>query len=312
MVKNIPLYRLLKLELPNLANKVISAVEKQDPEILKFNESFEVLENLKPRFINLEARYKGHPLTKDLNVLRKERLHFASLIIDQMRLHAKADKVEMRPFIKEAYPVVDRFLTNLRENNDDQISELVIQFFDQIDNNEELETALSSLGVTSDLNELRNVNSTLEEILAVRNASISGRPKKGNPPSRKSIINALRNMFNHINVVKLQNLELNYMVLIDELNGILSSYEAKINQRASVNKRKAEGIIDDKEVGNDDIEVDDESEEPITTTSTTTMRVFPMNEEEGQTIENLDNVDKERTVAVSSITNSVPIVPTKD
>lgn len=311
MVKNIPLYRLLKLELPNLANKVISAVEKQDPEILKFNESFEVLENLKPRFINLEARYKGHPLTKDLNVLRKERLHFASLIIDQMRLHAKADKVEMRASIKEAYPVVDRFLTNLRKNNDDQIFELVIRFFHQIESDENLETALSSLGVTSDLNELRNVNSTLEEILAVRNASISGRPKKDNP-SRKSIIHALRNMFNHINVVKLQNPELDYTVLIDELNGILSFYEAKINLRASINKRKAEGIIDDEEVGDNEVEIDDESEEPITTTSTTTMRVFPMNKEEGQTIENFDKVDKERTVAVSTITNNVPIVPTKD
>ncbi len=311
MVKNIPLYRLLKLELPNLANKVISAVEKQDPEILKFNESFEVLENLKPRFINLEARYKGHPLTKDLNVLRKERLHFASLIIDQMRLHAKADKVEMRASIKEAYPVVDRFLTNLRKNNDDQIFELVIRFFHQIESDENLETALSSLGVTSDLNELRSVNSRLGVLLAVRNASISGRPKKDNP-SRKSIIHALRNMFNHINVVKLQNPELDYTVLIDELNGILSFYEAKINLRASINKRKAEGIIDDEEVGNDDIVVDDESEEPITTTSTTTMRVFPMNKEEGQTIENFDKVDKERTVAVSTITNNVPIVPTKD
>lgn len=312
MVKNIPLYRLLKLELPNLANKVISAVEKQDPEILKFNESFEVLVNLKPRFINLEARYKGHPLTKDLNVLRKERLHFASLIIDQMRLHAKADKVEMRASIKEAYPVVDRFLTNLRKNNDDQIFELVIRFFHQIESDENLETALSSLGVTSDLNELRSVNSRLGVLWAVRNASISERPKNGNPPSRKPIINALRNMFNHINVVKLQNPELDYTVLIDELNGILSSYEAKINLRASINKRKAEGIIDDEEVGDNEVEIDDESEEPITTTSTTTMRVFPMNKEEGQTIENFDKVDKERTVAVSTITNNVPIVPTKD
>ena len=311
MVKNIPLYRLLKLELPNLANKVISAVEKQDPEILKFNESFEVLENLKPRFINLEARYKGHPLTKDLNVLRKERLHFASLIIDQMRLHAKADKVEMRASIKEAYPVVDRFLTNLRDYNDDQIFEQIIRFFHQININETLETALSSLGVTSDLNELQNVNSSLGEILAVRNASISGRPKKDNP-SRKSIIHALRNMFNHINVVKLQNPELDYTVLIDELNGILSFYEAKINLRASINKRKAEGIIDDEEVGENELENDDQSEEPITTTSTTTMRVFPMNKEEGQTIENFDKVDKKRTVAVSTITNNVPIVPTKD
>ncbi len=305
MVKNIPLSKLLKLELPRLANRVISVIEKQDPEILKFKESFDVLEGLKPQLKNLEAKHKGHPLTKKLNILRKDRMHFASLITTQIRLHVKSDKVDLRSSVEVAFPVVDRFLTNLYKNNDDQISELVFQFFAQVDSNEQLEDALTSLGVSSDLDQLRSVNSTMEELLAERNASITARPKMGTPPNKRSIHRALRNLFNQINLVKLQNPNLVYTLMIDELNGILTFYEGKINLRASINKRNADEAIGKDDTTENVVVIENQSKQPTEPIRSTvsTNGMYPSNVEVEKRIVhngNLDPLSQQKNAAVST------------
>ncbi len=115
----------------------------------------------------------------------------------------------------------------------------------------------------------------------------------------------MNNLFADIELSQIKNQELDYAPLIDELNVELKAFELLINKRASYNKKKAEGVVDDNEVV-----IDDESTEPITTTGSN-MRIYPMNEKVEETRGTLDDVDKKKTVAVSTITKQLPIVPTK-
>jgi hypothetical protein len=135
--------------------------------------------------------------------------------------------------------------------------------------------------------------------------SISERPDEVTSALVKSILFAMNNLFADIELSQIKNQELDYAPLIDELNVELKAFELLINKRASYNKKKAEGVVDDNEVV-----IDDESTEPITTTGSN-MRIYPMNEKVEETRGTLDDVDKKKTVAVSTITTQLPIVPTK-
>ena len=65
-IQNVPYSKLLKLELPRLANRVIEIVEKHDPETLKIKEVFDLLVEEKPQVEGLIVRHGPHPITEEL------------------------------------------------------------------------------------------------------------------------------------------------------------------------------------------------------------------------------------------------------
>lgn len=240
LIKSIPLTRLRKLELPHFAKQVLDIVSKHDAEELKFKEAFEMLEGLKPLMANLEDRYGPHPLTKKMDARHKERIKYAVLIIDQMKVYIKADKGDMRSSLEIIEPEVARALEGLQKNGHVQISAKISQFFDRIEQDEQLELAFSELGLTDYLDEMQSANATYIELEKARIASIGARPKISIPPIVKELNAALRNLFNQIELAQARNSELNYMPLINELNVSIAYFVGKINQRAAINKRRAE------------------------------------------------------------------------
>jgi hypothetical protein len=87
------------------------------------------------------------------------------------------------------------------------------------------------------------------------------------------------------------------------LNIEIAHYKAIIKTRKSINKKKADNVVDNVEV------VDDQPEEPSEPIQTAT-RMYPMNAE----LENKDifgEVDKKRTVAVPRKQTLLPDVSTE-
>ena len=252
MIKTIPFEKLLKLELPLLTNRIIEIVEKNDPETLKIKESFDLLETLEPQLNNLEKRYGPHPITKKLNTLRESRIKHAVFIIAQVNFHVFDDLVDMRLEAEVVQPLVTRFLVNLRNYNDDIITENVDQFIRNIQESEKLTAAMTTLGMFKYIDKLQSVNIKLKELWKMRSNSISLRPNIYEPSLRKPIYGAIRNLINQINQAAFHHSELDYAPLIDELNFVLSFYRGKINSRNSYNiKRKAEAIIDNSVIDGD-------------------------------------------------------------
>ena len=297
--------KILKLELPVLAKGVIGIVEKHDPETLKIKELFDKLEEQTPQIKRLEVPYGPHPLTEELNELRRIRVALALGILNQLKTVRDGKLAGMQESFKVAQPVAHRYLYKLSSHNNKVALEKVTQFFDSIDEDETLEEAFSTLNLTATLNEMRNVNSILMEQFGKKRKSISERPDDVTSALVKSILFAMNNLFADIELSQIKNQDLDYKPLIDELNVELKAFELLINKRASYNKKKAEGVVDDNEVV-----IDDESTEPITTTASN-MRIYPMNEKVEEKMGDLDDVDKKKTVAVSSITTQLPTVPTK-
>ena len=207
-----------------------------------------MLAEQQPQINLLKLEYGPHLITKNLEALRTKRMTYTSLIALQVKVHSKADINNSNDAVKLVQSVVNLYLKNLISNSEGTIQQRLSEFFRVVDEREELETAIASLELTSYMNELRNVNSTIKEQLIKRKSSIAARPSINIPPIAKSVAAALRNLFNQINLAQARNTELDYTQLISDLNYDLTYYRGLISMRATIleNKKtmaeKGEGV----------------------------------------------------------------------
>lgn len=240
-IKNVPYSKLLKLELPRLANRVIEIVEKHDPETLQIKEVFDLLVEEKPQIEGLIVRHGPHPITEELQPLRKKLLMYASTITFQMSVIVREDMYVKAENVRIAKIFINRYLLKLGlKKNREVIFQRLDEFFLEIEQDAQLEAILDTLGLTNNIDELQSVHSTMKELISRRLESISERPKVKSKELAKSVRKALKDMFTQIQIAQLKNKELNYSPLINELNDLLDTYRGLINARATLNKKRAE------------------------------------------------------------------------
>lgn len=238
LIYTLPFSRLLKLELPQLAKGVIEIVEKHNPESLLIDNALNDFELLKPEIDRLIVRHGPHPITEQLEPLRKERLLYATAISFQVRGLAKgyidADVEDSKVIL--AKTIVNRFLHNLRANNEVIINERVEQFINEIATSAEFAAAMNTLGFIPYISKLEAAHTDLIMLLNARNASISEREKGVSVPSSKAVRDGLRLLFLRITAAAHNNKELDYNPLISELNEKLIRYKSLINRREALLK----------------------------------------------------------------------------
>lgn len=240
-IQKIPLTKLLTLSHNKLLNDVINTLKKFDLDAMHLKDSLDMLMQLKPQLKKLEASHGKHPLTKEMKVKEKRRLTLCGIISSKMQLHVRADAVDERKALKLTQHIVNRFIVGIRKNNQDVVSELIIRFFQQIDEEKELQEAFAELGFQTYLDELRDVNVTHWNMLIERNRSVSKRTKWDDKLIVKKNCQAvLRNVFDTIELKQMLYPDIDYSRLIDLLNGILVSFQKNINTRETYNKKRAE------------------------------------------------------------------------
>lgn len=223
--------RLLKLELPQLAKGVLQIVENHEPEVLLIESAFNDFELLRPAIESLIVSYGPHPITEQLAPLRKKRILYATAISFQVRGLAKGFIDGDDSEIAIARAAVNRYLHNLRLNNEEIINERVDQFLDELSTDSELVSAMDALGFMSYIDKLTLAHIDLKSLLAARNASISKRDKGVAPVSSKAIRDGLALLFMRITAAMHDNKELDYKPLISELNEKLIRYKGLIKAR---------------------------------------------------------------------------------
>ena len=115
---------MLKLELPQLAEKVIEKIEEHDPETLMIQELFVLLEAQKPNIQNLKVAYGAHPITEQLQPLRKKRFMYAAAIVYKMNMIVREDLFPNNSQVIETRILINSYLLNLgKSKNEEVISE---------------------------------------------------------------------------------------------------------------------------------------------------------------------------------------------
>ena len=302
-ISNINLSQLKKLEVQYLATSVIRIVEKHNPESLKIKEIFDELVEQKPQIKLLKVQYGPHPITPKINKLRKRRNAFCQGMMDQMKAIENGQKNGTEEALIIAKPIVLHYLQGLSKNNEKILKQILVQFFDVIADDEEFETALSTLDLMSHANNLRLVMNEIDEQYNLRLEKISARPKMNTRGIVAKLKIDIQDMFKQIEVAQIKHKDINYNLLIDELNKEILLAKAEIKTRASNNKKKAEGEID-----NNEIVVEDVSRKTHESTETT-QGVNPLSVEVGN--ENPGLIDIEKTAAMPGKQTRLPIVSTE-
>lgn len=157
----------------------------------------------------------------------------------QVRLLSKSEPELDIHQIQNAINKHLRYLNKCR--NDKELFQKIAGFFDLLDSDEEFETSLSSFNLTSEVNEIRNVFSQVEEVSRKRVTLLSQRPVVSTKELVKGMSKAVDNLFQSIEVANILSVvggtpedgeQIELAPLIDELNQLSEMYSLSMSIRA--------------------------------------------------------------------------------
>ena len=158
---NLRLSKLWKLERVEYVNQVIKIVDEHDPEALKISDMYNLLVARQPEIDQLNVRYRAHPMTVSIQHLRSLRGLHISNILGRLKLVRK-EKGDLDGDVRLVRTEIDRHFGNFRSSKNEAIKiQKVDKFNTAVEASQELEEALSELGFTSLMNDLRSVHSTI-------------------------------------------------------------------------------------------------------------------------------------------------------
>lgn len=238
-IKTLAYTNLLKLELPALATKVITIIEKHNPEKLRIKELYDMLVAQTPNINILNQKFGLHPLTQEIKSARKMCYLYAQSITYFMRAEMKQNADNPSCELLNAAALAKDYLHRLvRSENESVMLERVAGFFIAYDNDVSIQATFEDARLTRDIENLRSANSNLIDLLSKRLKSISERPQLKTKEINVLVIKALKSMFMQIEVAYMQHSDLNYVPLINELNETIMEHKNVMKRRMLHNKRK--------------------------------------------------------------------------
>ena len=312
--------RLLKLEVPQLAEQVIEIAGKHEPETLKIDGAYNLLTAKQDHIDKLFVWYRSHPLTKELKRLRKDRRMDLRKVMFHLEVVTNQGESGVDRQVNLVRSEMDRFILDFNSSKNEEVKcRRLTQFFAVIEENEELEEAFSTLNFMTLLNDLRSTHSRILALTKEKVSNLSFRPIEKTPFLRKSVIKSIKDLFSDIELAILKNPEIDYQPLCNELNVLLNNYENLTSLRLLYNKRKAEKKkdIETGETNGNEMPVNNEPEMRTTSIEipNSATRLLSMDVEKkngngngnGNAVNN-NTVDNEKAAATPSKTLQLPDV----
>ena len=240
-LKEIPLSRILKLDLRFLLEEIISTLEGFDLEAMRLQNIYEVLKKQEVKMQIIDEPYGKHDLTDDLAHLHKKRLRYGSLIYMELNAKERVDCEETQRMAKIAKKLAKEHLTYLGQKSLFDVRFSIDLFFGLLDNesySEELE-AFVGLGLQTYMDELRKANVDYKILSNQREWEKKHRPPAGDLILEKETKRYLQLFFDQLNSYKETFLEVDYDPLIKDINVTLTAYSKLIKTRIATNKRRA-------------------------------------------------------------------------
>lgn len=302
----IPLSKLLKIELPRFAERMIGIVERHDPEELKIKQMHDLLVDQTENIAKLIDRFGPNPINRKLYNQRKMRSLYISAIRFRLKVVVRENKSAVNNEVQIANDELSHFFQNLRlSKNDEMFSQKITQFLARVSTNAPLQTALDSLSFTELLDNLTSVHNTIQELLVERVLLKAERPRETTRELMKLVFKATTDLMKQIDIAPLKNPTLDYAPLYFDVNELLIEFRNLINKRVLFNKRKAEDINYEKRVTNG-MRTTTQNTEP-------TGKITSLNVEDGElSVLNTPPVINEEAAAMRSKSMQLPLVNDDD
>jgi len=229
-----------KFELTEILGSVEEIVIKHDPEALGINGMFQLLLAEKPGLSKLtevgERSYPDLDVLTDLYIRRDKVL---KAIKSQLTTIENAALPAQSVQSKLVLPVIKRYLKDFRSGNLTEKSGMINALLEAL-NNAEIITALEDLFMTVYLDELKAIQTAINDSSDSKKTSVLGRQKSQMQQVKSSVLSALRNLFKAIELASIEHTDKDYSLLVKDLNNYLAIFNTVVKTRRLVRKQNAE------------------------------------------------------------------------
>lgn len=236
VIVNFSFSRVRKSEFPEIMNAVLAIVEKHNPTALSIVGMYNLLLELKPLLDILTVKYDGYPVTKEFVKQRTLRNKLLSAILSHIAAIEKAEVASTAQQASLAVPYLKRYLKGITVANSKVKTGKVDQLLVSLEENAEIKTALTALGLTVYFDELRSCQQIINQGESHRREILSVRENFNSRIAKAKIAYAVSNLLNAIELARVEHTDINYMPLINELNVLLSSRQSMIKSRITRSK----------------------------------------------------------------------------
>ena len=303
VINRVPLSRMLKLEVPELAEEVIKIVDKYNAEEMQINDVFLLLLGKRDEIDQLKSPYGSNHKRFFLETARQEMILHASTIKHKLRLASKSKDPKFLRVLKEA---VRHHLFYLnRSRNAKVMNQKVASFLNEVETNTDLLEVISDLNLLEDVmvldNSLKEVRDISGEVVEID----SSRTRKSTNQLKRSVYSAINFVLTEIEQAQLKHTEIDYTALMHELNVLTYKYRLQIILRDHSNRRKADEIKNGDAAEDEDVTTqpkgstgDDDTSTEIETTAMNSNGAHDSSKVYNGSIKMMDNGSSGRTSAI--------------
>ncbi|MEI6751678.1 MAG: DUF6261 family protein [Paludibacter sp.] len=233
----VPYSRMRYLDFPGFVNDTVTIAAKYNVADLFIEGPYNRLLAIKTELNELEVTYRKQPKTDELAELRTTSGIMIDTVLRLLKNLNKAGLASQAEMLKLVTPFLERYMSSIQDSDTELKRELIRQLGKNFDDNDVVKQALESLGLKLFVDELRTVQSKIEE---TQNEKIELLSKNILIDKRELTLRAiatLKNFFHAIELGQLDHADLDYSALINELNKFMSVYTTSLRTRITIQKK---------------------------------------------------------------------------
>ena len=242
VIRRLPYTRMLKSEMANYAENIMSIVESHHPDSAIINPLLEVLLAKKPKIEKLRLSYGVDVDRLKIDKLKRQMMLTISIFkLNVKMLSSSNEELDMH-VLQNA---INKHLCYLnRCRNDKELNQKIAGFLDLMDSNTKLVAVLDEFDLLDDANKIKSAHNLLNDAVNKRVNKLSKRPNISTKQIIKDLFDAIDNLFKGLEVAQVINsitvTEADFAPLISELSQLSDMYYNSFSIRKANNKRKLE------------------------------------------------------------------------
>ena len=234
MVKILPLEaKTPKIEFGRAYTNSVSITESHNPEILMISPAYESAKKALPLAAELKVNNQKQPLTKaQMDLMDKIKNTISPLLRHLRALSLMADS-ENKAAVELVYEYVNRHLSGFgKENSYKQIG-VLSSLLNGIEDDPNLKQAIESLNLTQTFATIVKDKKELDTVYEERRKVLSIKQKAHTQKTKRKLYFLLRQLFTAIELAAIEHPELDYSLLVNELNKEVERCNASNKKRST-------------------------------------------------------------------------------
>lgn len=237
----VPYSRMRYLDYPGFVNDIVGVLAKYNVADLYIEGPSNRLLAIQTELNELEVTYRKFPKTDELAELRSTRGTMIDTILRLLKNLNKAGLASQADMLKLVTPFLERYMSSIQDSDTELKRELIRQLGKNFDENVAVKQALESLGLKLFVDELRTVQTKIEETQQEQIALLSKNIVMDKKELTSRAVSTLKHLFHAIELAQLDHAELDYTELVNELNKYLSVYITALRTRITIQKKAVAG-----------------------------------------------------------------------